>query len=128
MAQHRVDALATAFGGRVADLRVLREVVEVAVDQECVDGRLLAERVNRVLVGRRQQRLADVEQNSSMSGFCSAIAGSEPVAPPVTVASTERDHLERTLTTDLDHTAGQLVEGVLARYVVTNPGSLHIAT
>jgi hypothetical protein len=54
VAEHGVDAPATAFGGRVADLGVLREVVEVAVDEERVDGRLLTERIDRVLVGRRQ--------------------------------------------------------------------------
>jgi hypothetical protein len=43
-------------------LGVLRKVVEVAVDQKRVDSRLLTERIDRVLVGRRQKWLADVEE------------------------------------------------------------------
>ena len=72
VAEHGVDAAATAFGGCVADLGVLREVVEVAVDKERVDGRLLTERIDRVLVGRRQQRLADVKQEQLDVGTLAA--------------------------------------------------------
>jgi hypothetical protein len=82
VAEHGVDAFATAFGGCVADLGVLRKVVEVAVDQERVDGRLLTERIDRVLVGRRQQRLADVEQEQLDVGLCASTEGAERVALP----------------------------------------------
>ena len=114
VAEHGVDALATAFGGRVADLRVLRKVVEVAVGQERVDSRLLAERVDRVLVGRRQQRLADVKQEQLDVGV---LAARQQVLNEshlqVAIARAERDHLERTLSTGLDHPTGQFVERVL---------------
>ncbi len=62
VAEHGVETPPPTFGGRVADLGVLCKVVEIAMDQKRVDGRLLAERVDRVLVRCRQKWLTDVEE------------------------------------------------------------------